>query len=66
LGAVAGVELHQQSTDVGLHEPPGGRAPVRQFKARASSTLISGGWQYVAAIALAAPLAAVAVRYRQR
>jgi membrane protease YdiL (CAAX protease family) len=35
------------------------------FNACASSTLISGGWQYVAAIALAATLAAVAVRYRQ-
>lgn len=35
------------------------------FNACASSTLISGGWQYVAAIALAAPLAAIAVRSRQ-
>jgi uncharacterized protein len=35
------------------------------FNACASSSLISGGWQYVASIALAAPLAAVAVRYRQ-
>ena len=42
-------------------------APLHgSFKACASNTLISGGWQYVAAIALAAPLAAVAVRYRQR
>jgi uncharacterized protein len=34
------------------------------FNACASTTLISGGWQYVAAIALAAPLAAIAVRSR--